>query len=107
MKKFVIFADFQINRTAITDEFCENIETDDNCQGTCHLVKEIKKENPEKKKSPFTSNDQKNEVLFFESITDNSILKNGIRSIFSFVLTTDFNAHLQDVYHPPKLSFYS
>ena len=105
IKSFVIFTDFQLNRVAITEAFCENIETDDNCKGTCHLVKEIKKENPEKKDSPFTPSDNtKIELLFFEASTSINFNLFSLNASNEVHINQDFDAHLKDVFHPPKSS---
>lgn len=105
IRSFVIFTDFQLNRVAITEALCENIETDDNCKGTCHLVKEIKKEIPENKKSPFAPSDNtKIELLFFES--ENSFDFNSLflKASIENLVIQEFDAHLKDVFHPPKSS---
>ena len=44
LRSFYTFTDYQANRAELTESSCENVETDSNCQATCHLVKEIKKE---------------------------------------------------------------
>jgi hypothetical protein len=106
LKSFVIFTDFQLNRTSIADELCENIETDQNCKGTCHLVKEIKKENPEKKKSPFTAGDNtKIELLYFENLSQNSLQLSFVNNGFISMQLLDFGAHIIDVFHPPQSAF--
>lgn len=105
LKKFAIFADFQLNRVSIAEEYCENIVTDKNCQGTCHLVKEIKKESPEEKKTPFTSNDNsKNETLFFENETTILSHSSNIDSNTILVINLNFDSHIMGVFHPPKAS---
>ena len=106
LRDFVIITDFQLNRFSIAQEYCENIEVDENCQGTCHLVKTIKKEKPDEKKSPFTANDKvKNELLFLDSEnTDNSSVFFSESTNYSFLLN-DFDAHPSGVFHPPKSSF--
>jgi hypothetical protein len=106
LKDFLIILDFQLNRIAIAEEFCENLEVDENCQGTCHLVKEIKKDSPEENKSPFAVNENvKNEVLFFELIKDQNIFTLVSKNLnFSFLLK-DFDSYPSDVFHPPKTSF--
>ena len=105
VKKFAIFADFQLNRISIAEEHCENIVTDKNCQGTCHLVKEIKKESPEEKKTPFTSNDSsKNETLFFENDIEKINYLSNITPISILLINLDFDSHVIGVFHPPKSS---
>ena len=47
VRSFWVFADYQANRAELTSSSCENVETDKSCQATCHLVKEIKKEESE------------------------------------------------------------
>jgi hypothetical protein len=106
LKSFVIFTDFQLNRTSIADELCENLETDKNCQGTCHFVKEIKKENPEKKKSPFTARDNsKVELLYFENLSESSFELFFINNECFSSHLLDFDAHINAVFHPPQSAF--
>jgi len=103
LKGFIIFTDFQINRASIANELCENIETDKNCKGTCHLVKEIKKETQEKAKSPFTADDnRKVELLYIEkeSVCTFSLATDNIP--YSSSQNLDFDAHLRTVFHPPQ-----
>lgn len=105
IRSFVIFTDFQLNRIEIAEALCENIETDDNCRGTCHLVKEIKKEAPEKKKSPFTPSDNtKIELLFFESSNTIDFNSYTLKASSEVHINMDFDAHLKAVFHPPKSS---
>ena len=106
IKSFFIFTDFQLNRATIAAELCENIETDENCKGTCHLVKEIKKENPEKKKSPFTAGDNlKVELLYFENLSQHSFELFFINNKYFTGQQLDFDAHISAVFHPPKRAF--
>lgn len=106
IRDFIIITDFQLNRFSIAQEYCENIEVDENCQGTCHLVKTIKKESPDSKKSPFTASDKvKSELLFLDSENnDQFLLSNYDKTAFSYLLI-DFDAFPRDVFHPPKSSF--
>ena len=106
---FVIFTDFQLNRDVIAAENCENIEIDERCKGTCHLVKEIKKENQEEKnKSPFSASDNsKVELLYFEAIPPLNIIVEQVDGSFFVYQNLHFNAHLLDVFHPPKSSVLS
>ena len=107
-KGFVIFTDFQLNRDAIAAENCINIEVDEQCKGTCHLVKEIKKENPDKKKTPFsTSNNQKVELLYFESPPTMLYSISAKEGSFYFNQNLNLDAHLMDVFHPPQSSVLS
>ena len=106
IRNFVVITDFQLNRFSIAQEHCENIEVDENCQGTCHLVKTINKESPDSEESPFTANDKvKSELLFLDSENnDQFFLSNYDKTDFSYLLI-DFDAFPRDVFHPPKLSF--
>ena len=99
-----MFTDFQINRLTIANEFCENLEIDENCQGTCHYVKVIKKESPEKKKSPFTSSDHKEQLLFLVSFEGQTNFNNELRKSPLALGMDLLSAYSRDVYHPPKLS---
>lgn len=106
LKGFVIFSDFQLNRIAITESECVNIEVDKNCKGTCHFVKEIKKESPEEKKTPFTPSDNtKLELLFFESSNNQNNSSYLSNNSFCIILNTDIDRHPDDIFRPPKSSF--
>lgn len=106
IKSFVIFTDFQLNRASITNELCENIESDENCKGTCHLVKEIKKENPEKKNSPFTARDNtKMEVLYFDNPSVNKLKLSFEINEYFLSQNLDFDTHIRSVFHPPRLIY--
>lgn len=73
--------------------------------GTCHLVKEIKKEKPEKKKSPFTASDNSRiELLYFESSITTQVNSNSKKASDIAYISNDFDAHLKNVFHPPKSS---
>ncbi len=108
MRNFIIITDFQLNRFSIAQEFCENIEVDESCQGTCHLVKTIKKKSTEEEKSPFTaSNIVKIDLLYLTQEKDNNaVISYSISRDFSFLLH-DFDAYPMDVFHPPKSSYLS
>lgn len=102
LKKFMIFTDFQWNRLDISNEFCENVKTDANCKGTCHLVKEIKKESNEKKKTPFsTINSSKIELFFTEKKMNNKIFFLKDPSYF-FTIESGYNSLLNQVFRPPQ-----
>jgi hypothetical protein len=107
-KGFVVFADFQLNRDVIAAENCENIEVDEHCKGTCHLVKEIKKENQEENKSPFSASDtSKLELLYFEAAPQLSLFKEQVEGSFFIYQNQHFSAHVMDVFHPPQSSVLS
>ena len=98
--------DFKVNRIALAEKFCENLEVDTSCQGTCHLIKEIKKDSPEEKKSPFTASDSsKLELLFFENSTSNQSPSLHIKSQFLNVLASSSDSDPKGVFHPPKSLF--
>lgn len=98
----MIFTDFQWNRLAISNDFCENIKTDSNCKGTCHLVKEIKKESNEKKKTPFTASfNSKIELFFTEKEINNTILFLPDSNCF-FNMNLGSNSLLDQVFRPPQ-----
>ncbi len=103
VRKFYVFADFQLNRKAISNEFCENIQSDENCKGTCHLIKEIKKESTEKNKSPFTAVDTlKYELFFFQEKGPDANFLSYNKLAFILLSESDFNIPLEGVFHPPK-----
>ena len=103
IKKFHVFVDFQSNRQAISAEFCENIQTDENCQGTCHLIKEIKKENSEKKNFPSSAIDNiKYELFFFTKDVKTGMSVLSTRLAFLVPFESDFSIPLDGVFHPPK-----
>ena len=98
----MIFADFQWNRLAISNEFCENVKTDSNCKGTCHLVKEIKKESSENKKTPFNTTISSKIELFFTQIEMNNQIFFLKDPSYFFSIETGYNSLLDQVFRPPK-----
>jgi hypothetical protein len=103
LKSFVIFTEFQWNRAAISDRFCENIELNKNCQGTCHLVKEIKKEQSREKENPFTNTD-KTKIEWFFIGNFSTKYHPFFTAKGSFYQNPIFKTdpHLCGVFHPPQ-----
>ena len=105
LRTFMVFTDYQINRADMTNKLCENVETDDNCKATCHLVKEVKKESPQSEDFPFVPNkNTKNELLYFENVKLSNLNPESISSISDNYQLRCFSEHIQGVFHPPKTS---
>ena len=104
LRSFFTFADYQLNRADLTAELCENIISDDNCQATCHLVKEIKKESPKSGNHPFVPSEVfKNELLYFENdylSVSNKVIKNFVSDIYQL---ENFDEYAFSIFHPPKV----
>jgi hypothetical protein len=70
--KSVIFLHYWVNKAYIAQNLCEKKEIKNNaCQGSCHLNKELKKQD-EKEKTPVTPpnfKDLKEVLVFFETCT--------------------------------------
>lgn len=108
LRTFVVFADYQINRTELTQKECENIEVDSNCQATCHLVKEVKKESPESEGFPFLPTKlSKYEVLYFEIENDLSPKVEKQINVVDNYQIRNFDEHTFGIFHPPKHFFYT
>lgn len=106
LRTFVIFADYQINRAELTQEECENIEIDDNCQATCHLVKEVKKESSNSEDLPFLPNKlSKYEVLYFEIEKKSALNIEQFTGVFDNYQLGNSDEHTFGIFHPPKFHF--
>jgi hypothetical protein len=69
MKPIFPFIDYHLNYKQIVSELCEQKDEEVNkCNGTCHLIKNIKKFNDETPTSnPSEKKQEKLEILFLES----------------------------------------
>lgn len=113
IKNYLLF-DFQLNREAIEEEFCENKDKPElECHGSCHMSKEIQKvesivqESNKKEKSPAPLKiDDKKEIYIFdlnELIPNNLFSKNFIFTS-SKITNLYYYSFYNEIFHPPKLS---
>lgn len=99
----MVFADYQVNRAELTRELCENVETDNNCQATCHLVKEVKKESPQSENLPFVPNKiTKNELLYFENESPSIVGSKERVVVADNYQIAYLNEYTFGIFHPPK-----
>jgi len=106
VRQSIVFTSFHINRAIIAEKSCVNIAPKSNCHGTCQLVKVVKKQDPQKEKSPFTPNTQKtgNEVSwFFQSFLNESVKQfNSQGKLIAFWNKSLCENYPSEIFHPPK-----
>ena len=67
LAKFIIVADYVVNKDFIAKTLCENKNKPKlKCNGKCHLAKQLDKQ--DKKEKPTTSSKDKFEIVYFQSI---------------------------------------
>ncbi|MFM7023048.1 MAG: hypothetical protein ACKOXB_08720 [Flavobacteriales bacterium] len=102
--KSFILVNYELNKTAITNKYCENkAKPKMHCDGKCHLKKQLKKEE-KREKSPLSDNSKEQyEVQFFIDFPQLSSIhppsaENHL-SNYSFSLKTTSPG---SIFHPPK-----
>lgn len=102
--KLLILANYEINKEYISRNLCENKEKPkSNCNGKCHLAKELKKQDKKDNSVP-VSHKEKFEVqfvseLFFDQTSFISFLEN--RNDFSYSIIPYSNC-LDSIFQPPR-----
>lgn len=104
LSQMVVFASYILNLDYIVENLCENRDKPElECNGMCHLKKELKKDEDRKSSDDFSSVEIslcysivpkieiKSEQLFFEELVDHQFYYNYSNSI----------QHLSGVFHPP------
>lgn len=101
--KLVVIINFELNKEYIVKNLCEQKEEEDNCcQGSCHLKKELEKQE-EQAPSPNTqqkiklSEDQCCNNLFL--FNGNSFLENQVNTPIAFCKSSAYKA---SIFHPPN-----
>lgn len=106
VKQTIVFTNFQFNRAVIAEESCVNIAPESNCHGTCQLVIAVKKQDPEKEKSPFTPNNQNtvNDLQwFFQNLLVESVKQfNSEGKLIALLNKALYNNYISSIFHPPK-----
>lgn len=105
-KDLITYAHFFLNRTFITENFCQNIDQPQlMCYGQCYLEESIQKNQEQQQDIPNPIMEKNTNIVFLPfdnqfAISDNK--EEGNQPIFLF---NDFYSftHLYQVFHPPKL----
>ncbi|MCK5872773.1 MAG: hypothetical protein KAG26_08100 [Methylococcales bacterium] len=98
-----IVGDFIYNQDYIAANLCENIEKPElECNGKCHLKKELTKDTKEKHEDKIVIADN---VLFFDAqnveiILDEPIFFSEVKT-YSHYLEKDVVSYTASVFHPP------
>ena len=105
MGRFIIIVNYELNKTLITQQYCENKDKPLlACKGKCHLKKELAKQ--EKKETiPINNAKEEFEISFFSQLVAVQYFSYSI-GIIKFI---PFNSNLINspsfsIFHPPKIS---
>ncbi len=111
LKPLSPFVDYAINKDYIVKNLCENRKKPKlNCNGKCHLMKQLKKASAENQTDGTTSKGSSNqeENCFHVNSLFNFKTTVIVCSINKFYLRSFKNMlsskHLQDIFHPPQQS---
>lgn len=102
LSKLVIIGDYQLNKSYIAENLCENKSKPQmHCEGKCHLKKQLEKE--DKRENPVPSqNTKENEVQFFSALESlnfaTSLTGTSSYSNYFYSIAT---AHPGSIFHPP------
>ena len=100
----VLVVNYALNRTEITKEFCVNkSKPDKQCNGKCHLAKELKKAEQTEKKLPTQLKEKFEMVQFCVALPTFFFLKPDVST--PFFLPYRSKAYLPPafrIFHPPK-----
>ena len=111
LKPLFPLVDYAINKDFIAKNLCENRDKPMmNCNGKCHLAKELKKANTENQSEGNTAKGSQNQEEnlvhtnnFISFNIENSTLK-ITNNYFSANNNTLPSSYLKDIFHPPKFS---
>jgi hypothetical protein len=100
----IIFANYEINKEKITEQFCENKDKPKMCcKGKCHMRKQLN-EAEKKENAPANNIKEKIEIQLFSE--NNSATEFHYSFILikhnSFYLVSESSTHLLSVFHPPS-----
>ena len=101
--KFIIYADYIINKESITQKFCVNKKKPKmHCNGKCHMMKKMKEED-KKENSPVNNLKEKYEIQLYADFKISVELPSTSTTIKhnSFYSISESTSHLLSVFHPP------
>jgi hypothetical protein len=110
LKPLFPFVDYALNKEYISKNLCENRNKPKlNCNGKCHLMKQLKKagaENPTEGNSTKGSSNQEENCFHVNSLFDfnPNLTSSQIASLF-YINTINSklpSSYLQDIFHPPQ-----
>ncbi len=103
LSKLLILVDYEINKAAITQIFCVNKNKPKmNCNGKCHLKKQLEKEDKKQESAPFSSK-EKSEIQFFSAPAICELKANSEDIVPNFTyIFPDFESPSASIFHPPS-----
>lgn len=102
--RILIYFDFWLNQDFIAQNLCENKDKPQmECNGKCHLKKELKKDDERKEKE---NKQQVEDILFVNNATTTHFSFNSCFFIekeqnFAFVLHQKTKSFSSSIFHPP------
>lgn len=103
---FVILLNYELNTVAITEAFCENKDEPQlECNGKCHLAKEIKKEEKKKSELPVNINEFLSVVLDVHEPAELQLVDTPDPRIKhqSRYIEAETALYLSGIFHPPRV----
>jgi hypothetical protein len=103
--RFIIVANYEINKAYITNNFCENKNKPKMaCNGKCHLKKQLDKEQ-QKENNPINSVNEKLEIQFFAPLTAGIKFQRYSIGKFQFIPyeLKPVSTPAFPIFHPPQV----
>jgi hypothetical protein len=104
--KLMIFVHYQLNKEAITREFCENKSLPQmHCNGKCHLAKQLKKVDTEESKNHSSKSNSPEVFNLFAFRFSSLFLPSESSGIaISFFYSDNYSFQYSDLlFHPPTV----
>lgn len=106
MSTSLILLNYKLNTSYIIENFCENTDKPElNCNGKCHLAKQIKADTDQRSETPVPVTEIVTFVLAIEEIPSfkfcfNCSEPDGNHSLY---LEGNYSKQLQSIFHPPQI----
>jgi hypothetical protein len=104
LSKFVLVAEYQVNKNYIAAFLCENKNKPHlKCEGKCHLAKELKKADQQENKLPSPVK-EKLEVLYFCEAAPTFFFQfpTVFKTNFPLFSSPDVTPPVFGIFHPPR-----
>ncbi len=96
-----IIVNYVINKEFIAKTFCVNRDKPKKrCNGKCHLMKQLQKEN-KREKSPLATVKIQSPVQFFEKMHSFSFIPESTTIVFPDFIISKATSAINPVFHPP------
>ena len=102
----LIVLNYEVNTSYIIENFCENTDKPElECNGKCHLNKQIKQDTENKEEAPATTNETLTLVLATQEIQsfEFNFADSELNLRNSLYLEGNYSNHLQSIFHPPQV----